>query len=115
MRNVDLQYWYKTFNRKYFSKKLPKIPVRFKKVAKNCLGETDIYNKTYEPVEIRIHPKLSKSLGTKQCIMTLLHEMCHVSATMKHKRRTGHGPKFRKEIETLFRKGAYTRFNGGLL
>jgi len=114
MRNYELRYWYDLFNKKYFGKKLPRIPVRFRKcITKHAMAESDFRIPSNEPVEIRIDPYLNKH--SKSVIVCLLHEMCHVSTAVKYKRRCGHGPKFQQEIERLYRAGAYTRYNGGLL
>ena len=113
MNNRSLKYWYGVFNKKFFDSKLPNILVRFRKVKATNFGETDIERKTYIPVEIRISPELKRQ--HRHAIITLLHEMCHVSNAIEHKRRCYHGPKFVEEMERIFKRGAYTRFNGGLL
>lgn len=80
---------------------------------KATYAETDIEYKTYKPVEIRISPELAKY--SKMVIISLIHEMCHVSNAVKYKRICSHGPKFVKELERVLKAGAFTRFNGGVL
>lgn len=114
LRNIDLAYWYKRFNRRFFENKLPIIPVRFRRVSTLAYAETDITCKSKRPVEIRVSPVLRPF--SKIAISSLLHEMCHVSNAVKYKTiRCGHGPRFIKELERICREGAYTRYNGGIL
>lgn len=118
MQTRDLKYWYNKFNKKFFSNKLPDVWVHFARTGRgkrsnrySLLGQTYFSNK-WEPYEIRIHHKLyNKPLFETLCIKTLLHEMAHVSVGGKFR----HGPEFKKEIDRLYKAGAYTKTNGGIL
>lgn len=115
IRNSDLKYWYNYMNKRFFKKKLPNIAVRFKEpYLRHSMAETVSDIKTHQSLEIRVAPYLKTQ--SRVAVMSLLHEMCHVSCNVKYKDfRVGHGPRFTKELESLCRKGAFTRVNGGLL
>src|SRR4029077_19765999 len=113
-------YLYDLFNKKYFKGKLPNLYVHYGKTRRGCMGRTgfkklckrcctdciilrakyanEIKNNRLA-LEITISNKLKKDMGTHQSIVTLLHEMIHVSIGEKYQ----HGPKFRKEMKRLLR------------
>jgi hypothetical protein len=102
--NVDLRYAYLTFNRKYFSNKLPKeLPIKFSKrlIRQGKLGNTATLCDF--PLWIEISPLIRFSGVLVR--MTLLHEMCHV----ENPHPTGHGKWFNKRMLRLAKDGA---FNG---
>jgi hypothetical protein len=126
MTSSDLKYLYNLFNKKYFSDKLPDIYVHYGKTRRGCYGFTAFttlckrcekckrlklkYGHEMKNGRLAIHLTVSnllkKSLGVHQSVITLLHEMMHVSIGGKYK----HGPKFRKEKKRLLRAGAYDRW-----
>lgn len=104
--NRELRFAYATFNKKYFSNKLPKdMPVFFSSqlIRKKKLGRTAVHAHTFRPqwIEITTNIRFSGHLIR----MTLLHEMCHV----ENPRPTGHGKWHDDRMMKLAKAGA---FNG---
>lgn len=98
--NAELKRLYDSFNKKYFSNRLPKdMPVVFQRLGRDRMGRTIIYRGRHPLcVEITIGFKGNLSLTA----MTLLHEMLHV----RHPKME-HGPKFHREMLRLAKAGAF--------
>lgn len=102
MTNKKLRYWFRRYNKKYFSNRLPEISVKFKDITRaKCIGQT--HYECYKPVYVAIDNELKT--WSDMAKMTLLHEMCHVALPL----RVNHGPRFQDEMLRLARAGA---FNG---
>jgi hypothetical protein len=97
--NWNLREFYRYFNRRYFSNRLPKdMPVEFRKI--NTLGSTAIHKQTFRPLYIQISDRLRFS--SRLCMATVLHEMIHVA----YPERRGHRGWFDKEMFKLVKRGA---------
>lgn len=102
--NQELRFAYKTFNRAYFSNRLPKdMPVFFQKrlIRQGKLGKTAVHLQTNRPLWIEISPQIRFS--GKIVRLTLLHEMVHV----ENPKPAGHGVWFEKRMMALAKAGAF--------
>jgi hypothetical protein len=120
LNNKDLMYVYSLANKRYFKKKLPKnLLVKFAKIKP--LGKTRFMHpcsrcnecqrlkvkyakemkRGWIPIEILIDNKL-KSCST-HAIVTLLHEMVHVSIGGGYQ----HGSRFYKELDRIWKAKAF--------
>lgn len=127
MTSLHLKCLYNKFNKKYFKNQLPDLYVHYGKLHRNCFGKTrfkilckgkcercyklrtkyiDEVKNNRLAIDIIVSDKLKKSISDHQSVLTLLHEMIHVSIGGKYQ----HGPKFRKEMKRLLRAGAYNRW-----
>lgn len=95
MTNKELQRWYRLYNNKYFSGKLPPAKVKFAKME--WMGETYcVLGEIYINKALKRWP----SGGVR---FTLLHEMVHLSLPPI----VMHGPRFQKEMLRLAKAGAF--------
>ena len=94
MTNLELHFWYKTYNRKYFGGKLRAAKVKFAGIQ--GLGVTHL-----EWREIFISKDFKKWRAV--ALMTLLHEMVHLWLPKKY----NHGVRFQKEMLRLAKAGAF--------
>lgn len=110
MTNYDLRYWYKEFNRRFFSGKLPKsVSVGYRKLPRTLMGRAHFVGPSFRPTKISVSERMK--IYDKISIIILLHEMAHISIGGKYK----HGKTFWKEVDRLYKAGAYTRVRGGVL
>ena len=104
MTNADLRFIYKKANKLYWHNKLPKdLPVYFEKMKRSCYGVTKVFHQAQKPHSIRINKEIRGQRAL--CILTVLHEMCHV----EFPRRKGHQGWHDRRMLKLAKSGA---FNG---
>lgn len=95
----NLREFYRIFNKKYFSNRLPKdMPVGFRKI--DTLGNTVIHKQTFRPLYIQVNDRLKFS--SRLSMGTVLHEMLHVA----YPERRGHRKWFDREMLKLVKRGA---------
>lgn len=99
MTNKQLRAWYVRYNRKYFSDKLPKVGLRFRKIRHNDFGYTTFLGRL--PVEIVI-AKDVQGWG-KLVRHILLHEMEHIRKPVL----LTDGPAHWRRMRRLVAQGAF--------
>lgn len=95
---------YDKYNRKYFGNQLPKETKVTWMGRKGHVGDFVVLSSG--AIVILINPLLRKLKTEKYALLTLLHEMCHLSLWCQRSR-ASHGPKFQAEMKRLASLGAF--------
>ena len=98
--------FYEAYNTAYFYGRLPQIKVYYTALPITMYGRTDFSLKTKRAIHVLVNRRLKDWLCTS--LITLLHEMIHVSnGALREK--DSHGKIFQRERQRLVKAGAFTR------
>jgi SprT-like family len=95
----ELAEWFATYNRRYFSNRLPATTVRWAFLGLKY-GETE----QLENGQFLIRIDIARNREGIMTLITMLHEMCHVATAGKG---FDHGPAWQAEMHRLMLEGAF--------
>lgn len=95
---APLRALFERLNREHFGDRLPRIPLRISRRMSRSLGT--IRYGSDDIVEIAISADLLQALNRHVLHDTMLHEMAHAEAWLRHRHR-GHGPAWRAIAERV--------------
>lgn len=109
--NKWLQLKFKLFNKRYFDGELPKETLVIWRKPFEEGHAAEFVEFQDGRLLILLNPVLKKIGAESFSLLSLLHEMCHLSLWYQGKRKsvyTGHGVPFQAEMLTLANKGAFS-------